>query len=786
MKKSAFALFAIGASFAWLDAASISAIRYEGLSLLSAQSANDIAGLRIRGDFNDKISDKALQNLYKQGYFEEIAISQTRGEVVVRVKEKKVIAKLDIKGVVPNDKKAILEILEIKKGQVLDQVNLKRTIERVRQFYEARGYFDTVVSFESKAVKGSPNSVEAIFSVNRGERITIKDVRLIGAKKFSYGDVEGVVENKAREWLGWLWGRNDGRARIFDLPNDANKVKDEYLRKGYLNAEVSQPFMSVNFDDYSAEIYYYINEGERFRVQSVEIDVPQYVGLDKKRVMKGFLFWGGLRVKKGAYVNNNWLKDDIEKIRIAAADKGYAFARVTPDIQLDKQKKTAKIIYRVTPDAKTKISNVIISGNDKTLDRIIRRDLFLAENQTYSYSDMVDSRNKLRRTGYFSDVQIREFRTGENTLDLRVDVTETPTGSIQGGIGYGSGDGFLINAGVSEGNIFGTGYKGSLSIDRSGGGGNDDTSLTGSVSLTNPRLFDSQYSLGGSLFGYEYDYLSSDSYKSKTYGFDINLGRELGRYANIYLGYGYSQSDVSYGSKDAIYQQMGYSIGKYYKSSASIGIGFNNTDDYYLARSGWILGTNFEYAGGALGGDTTFMKSRSNFAWYLGLRDYINWDLILRFKGNFNYIWSDDPFNDEYENAALKNDAQFVKNNPRKLPISEKFYLGGINSLRGFDSRSVSPKWLESTERVGGRIAAYGSAELSFPLIERIKMRGFAFFDYGSIGDRKLGEIERYSAGAGIEWLTVIGPLQLIYARPLNAKGGDDTSHFEFNIGRRF
>ncbi len=777
MKKSAIALCATLATLAPTapHAATITAIRYDGLSLMSPQSANDVAGLKIRGDFNDKIANSALQKLFRQGYFEDISITQTGGEVLVRVKEKKTIAKLDIKGVVPNDKKSIIEILEIKKGQVLDETSLKRTIERVRQFYEARGYFDTVVSFESEAVPGSPNSIAAIFTVNRGERITIKNVHLNGAKEFDYGDVEPVVENKAREWAGWMWGRNDGRARIFDLPADGGKIRDEYRRKGYLDANVSQPLMSVNFDDYSADIYYDIQEGARFRIESVDIDVPASVGLNKKRVLHGFLFWGGLKSEKGDWVNNAWVQADVEKIRTAVADLGYAFARVVPDIQLNREKKTAKIIFKVIPDNKVKVANVIISGNDKTIDRIVRRDMFLTENQTYSYSDMIDSRNKMRRSGYFSAVDIKEFRAGEDKVNLRVDVTETPTGSIQGGIGYGSGDGFLINAGVSEGNLFGTGYKARISADKS-----DDT-LTGTISLTNPRLWDSQYSLGGSVYAYDYDYLDDSNYRSKTYGFDVTLGREIGRYMSIFLTYAYSRSHTTY--SDTTYAQMGYNTEPYYKSSATFGISFNNTDDYYVARSGWILGTSFEYVGKELGGDTEYMKSRSNFAWYFGLRDYIGWDLILRLRGNFNYIWSDDPYNDEYEAGGQA----FADAHPRKLPVGDKFYLGGIRSLRGFESRSVSPRWHDLKDyEVGGRITAYGSAEISFPLIDRIKMRGFVFFDYGAIGDRKLNEISRYSAGAGIEWLTVIGPLQLIYARPLNAVGGDETSHFEFNIGSRF
>jgi len=759
-----------------LDAETIKSISYEGLSLISPESANDIAELKVGQNLTTKGSNKAILNLYKQGYFNDISISQTNGHVKISLKEKKIIAKLDVQGVVTNDKKAILSILDIKKGQVLDELNIKRSKERVRQFYEARSYFDTVVDIQELKVEGSPNSVNVVFTVNRGERITIEKVNLVGAKKLKYRHIEPVVENKEREFAGWLWGRNDGRAKIFELPNDGNKITDEYYRRGYLDARVSTPFLATHFDNYKAQVFYYIDEGERYKVETVEIDAPDSLELNKYRILNGYTIFGfgGFMLEGGDWMNNKWMQDDMAKLKNIVADKGYAYAKVVPDVKQDREKKTVKITYKVIPGEKVKIRNLIVSGNDRTLDRIVRREMYLTEDSTYNLSDLVDSRNALRRTGYFSEVSVNERRVSENEMDLQVDITESPTGSISGGVGYGSGDGLLINAGVSEMNLFGTGYKASLNADKS------DTALTGSLGLTNPRLFDSQFSLGGSVYAREYDYTS---YFERSYGFDISLGRGLGRYVNTYLTYKLEQSDIKYESD--FYEKIGYLVGKKLKSSGIFGIGFNNTDDYYLARRGVIMGTSFEYAG--LGGDVKFLKNRTNFAWYFGWKDIVGWDLIMRLKANFGYIWSNDPFQDEYygENGGINE--EFAKKHKRTLPINEKFYLGGVTSLRGYDSRTVSPRYQDNTDyTTGGRIMASGSFELSFPLVDRIKLRGMAFFDYGVIGDRKINEFERYSYGAGIEWLTVIGPLQIIYANPIGAKGGDSTSHFEFNIGRRF
>ncbi len=185
-------------------------------------------------------------------------------------------------------------------------------------------------------------------------------------------------------------------------------------------------------------------------------------------------------------------------------------------------------------------------------------------------------------------------------------------------------------------------------------------------------------------------------------------------------------------------------LAKSIKSSITPAITFNNTDDYYLPRSGIIASTSLEYAG--LGGDQEFISSSSKFNFYQGLQDYIGYDLIYRYKASFYKVW-DEGY----------------------LPINQRIYLGGIRSIRGFESRTVSPKnqW---GDEVGGTIAFANSVELSFPLIDRIKLRGSVFFDYGMIGRKNLDEIKRMSTGIGIEWITPIGPLQLVFAKPLNDK----------------
>ena len=375
----------------------------------------------------------------------------------------------------------------------------------------------------------------------------------------------------------------------------------------------------------------------------------------------------------------------------------------------------------------------------------------------YSRTDVKDSKNALKRTSYFEDVEIKEERLSKNTMDLVVNVKEAATGSIGGGIGYGSSDGLLLSANLSDSNIFGSGLKAGIDVERS------DRELNGGISLSNPRLFDSIYSLSGRLYATDLD---NYYYDNKKYGLNIVLGRKLGRHWGASLGYILEKSelDVSatdypalYALKDVIWTP------DVLKSAIVPGISFNNTDDFYLPRNGINASSTLEIAG--LGGDAKYISSVSKFAIYYGLQDLIDYDLILRYKAQFKYL----SMSDEDE----------------KYAFGEKFYMGGVRSIRGYESNSISPRLSGYEYLIGGNTMFANSVEMSFPLIERLKMRGALFFDYGMIGEDNLN-IKRAGTGVAIEWISPLGPIGLVFAQPLMEEKGDRKASFEFTIGQKF
>ncbi|EAK0816563.1 outer membrane protein assembly factor BamA [Campylobacter lari] len=737
--KKWFVFFALSSS---LCAATIKDIKFEGLSQLSKESAIAISKLKIGQKIDPASIDTAIKNLFDRNYFKDIVVEEKNGVLIFKVVEKPFIGKIDIQGIASNDRKQIESLVGLKPGILYDENSAKEAAEKIKLFYQAKGFYDTVVEIKDEKLSNS-SSLKLTFVVNRGENIIIEKVHLSGAKNLSYSDIEPAVANKQREALGWMWGFNDGKLKIFDLANDSSRISDVYLKEGYLDVSVSPAFLNTYTDTYQADLTYFINEGEVYKVKGIKIFNPIFSDEENEALAND------LKLSVGKIVNIEKLREDIKTIETKTADLGYAFVQVIPDIQKDKENHEAMIIFKVIPNEKVYIRDVIISGNTKTVDRVVRRELYLTEGNLYNRTDLIDSRNALRRTAYFENVDIKEQRVDDTHIDLIVEVKEASTGAISGGIGYGTSDGILLSASLSDANILGSGMKGSVSIDKG-----DDT-LSGRVSLRNPRVNDSDYSLGGTLYS---DRLEWDSYDERNYGFDISVGKTLGRYTSIDLTYNLEQSDIYHLSDRLIAQ--GYKLGKTYKSSITPSIVFNNTDDYYLPRSGFIASTSLEYAG--LGGDQEFISSTTKFNYYQGLEEFIGWDLIYRYKASFYKVW-DQGY----------------------LPINEKLYLGGIGTIRGFDRRSVSPKneWGDET---GGTVAFANSVELSFPIFDRIKLRGSVFFDYGAIGESSLSQIQRWSTGVGFEWLTPLGALNLVFAKPFNTNSKDDLSKFEFMLGARF
>lgn len=319
-------LISICALVAMANAATIKDIKFIGLNHLSNTSAINIAGLKIGEEINPAKINTAILNLYKQNYFENIAVENNNGILEIIVTEKPTIAKVTITGIASNDRKQVESILGIKRGTLLDEGNIKEAIKRIKAYYEAKSYFDTIVEYKKKTLENT-DGLELEFIVNRGENIIIDNVHLSGAKKFSYSDIEPAVVNKEKEFMGWMWGRNDGKLKVFELSNDSSRIADEYMKKGYLDVQVSSPYLKTYTDTYQANLTYFIKEGKPYKIKSISIENPLFDDKQNAQTVKD------LRSSAGKTINIEDIRKDVKTIETQSADLGYAFVEVYPDIQ---------------------------------------------------------------------------------------------------------------------------------------------------------------------------------------------------------------------------------------------------------------------------------------------------------------------------------------------------------------------------------------------------------------------------------------------------------------------
>ena len=737
-----------------LSAQIIKTINYEGMVHISEPVALRMLDFEKGDDVDERMVDEAIKKYFKQGYFNDVWVELEDGDLTFYFKEKAIISQIDLKGWKENEDDIKETVIQIKKGSLYNEKRLEAAKKRIIAALNQDGKIDSVVEIQKEYLENG--SIKVTFVVNEGEEITIEKLQYSGVAGVDSDDFDTVIANKEHEFMGWFWGQNDGKMSLADLEYDNLRIRDFYMQNGYLDAKVEQPFVRVNFDNYTADMSYQIEEGSPYTISAVSID--QTVNVIEEEKIKEMI-----SLKSGETFNIKTFRDDSQKIKTLIADLSYAFVQVVPDLKKNKEDKTVEVVFKINPGTKVKIRDVVISGNTRALDRIIRRELYLGPGDMYSLTDLKDSRNSLGRLGFFEGNTIEEKRIDNSTMDLVVKVKEAPTGNVQIGGGYGSYGGILVSLGVNDRNIWGSGINVGVKAEKS------ETTQNYSFNISNNRLNDSDFSGNFSIFHSVYDY---NDYTTLSDGVSIGVGHRFSRHISGYMGYGFSQNDYEFGDdfNSTQYGDQSY-FEEYSKSGITLSAKWDDTDDYYLPREGFTLSQSFEKSG--LGGDADFFKSRTNFGKFIGLEEYIGFDAIFRYKARFN--------------AVIDNGY---------IPLAEKFYMGGIGSVRGYESYSLSPTVVDATatdgyRRIGGTQTFSNNIELSLPLVPKAKMRIVTFVDWGIISDSYTATLRtnttaRGGYGLGLEWFSPVGPIQLMFANPLLEEPGDKTSSFEFTMGQRF
>ena len=758
IKKIALVWMLIGS---FLLAQKVTHIKFEGLAHLSPTTAKEVAGVHVGDEINAGMINESIKNFFSQGYFKDVWVDQKGGTLIYHFKEKLAIANVDIKGYGSGDDgEKLLAGIGVKKGDLYDNRRIKKATKTLIAKLESQGYYDTVVDVSTKKVGES--SIAITFDVNKGEKIIIKKMNFVGAKELDKSDIQTDLANKEEDTLGWMPWRNNGEAAVDQLEYDAHRVKNTYMKHGYLDAKVSKPLMRVDFGSYNAEVDYKIAEGAQYKVGTISI-TENIDGLNAEDLKDKLI------LKEGKIFNIKRMRKDIQNLEEAVGNFGFAYVRVSPQMNKNPEAKIINLNYVIQPGEPVSINDVIISGNDTTKDRVIRRYIYLAPGDKFNARDLKDSKSALGRTGFFEKVDIQSQRISADKINLLVNVKEASTGTISAGGGYGSYEKLMVNASISDKNLFGSGINTTIGFEIS------KIATNYNLSFVNPKIWDSMYSMSFSIYKRDYEYID---YTQDQLGGTISVGREFYRYFHASVGIGYvdNQSTINEDATNIV-QDFLYND-QYTKTSGFASLSYDNTDDFYVPREGMKASLNFEYA--QLSGDDVnltlfpggygnYLKTSGRVGFYYGLEDLIDYDLILRAKGRFTYI---------------------SRNDDEKIPTAEKLFMGGVGSVRGFNPYSLSPS-LTTGELVGGTKRISGSLEASIPLSTAAKMRLAFFYDYGVVSldseaNIAIDSVARSSTGVVLEWQSAFGPINLIFAHPLDDEPGDNTAVFEFSMGTKF
>ena len=750
--KNKVVLFSLACAAA-LSADTIKSIEFQDVNKLSPQILNETLSMKVGDEFNKNKLNDALLKFYKYGYFDDISVSSANGNLKFIFKEKPSIASVDIKGYKSRteDLDSVRTAMNLKKGAMYTEKRVKEAKEKLLTMLESEGYINSVVETEIEHI--NDKSLKVTFNVNKGDEIIIKKANYHGANKLEQDDFDHVTANKEIEFASWWFGQNDGEVKIDQLKYDSKRINELYFEKGYLDAQVKEPFLDVDFASNQAKLDFFIKEGEKYTTNGIKIYLDASI-VDPETI------YPELKLIIGNTFNIKKLRADQEYIRTQVADKGYAFVDVKFDLIKDEKTQKVDVVYSVIPGKKVYINDVKISGNTKTLDRVIRRDVYLGPGDLYNLSDFKSSTNKLKRSRFFENVVIEEKRISDTKLDIIVKVTEAATGSLMLGGGYGSYDKLMVNGSITEVNMFGSGLGLGLSADLSA------RSSRFELSLKNPAINDSDYNGEIEIHNSESE-INRSVYEStiNTKGFSVALGKQLFRdfYAGARYRLDYIQEDYDYTSDFLAERDPNreiYETKDYMSSSVTPYVNFDNTDDYYFPREGVKLGTSLEYAG--VGGDSKYLKSTSYGKYFYSLEDLAELDWVFRLKTQVKVLVDNGQINQ-----------------------GDSLYLGGAKTLRGYKSYAF-PSNESGYKTDPFKNLWANSAEMSFPLIPSAKMRWGVFYDYGMIGQDSFDDVQRSGTGALFEWISPMGPLQLIFAKALDAEAGDDTSTFEFSLGSSF
>lgn len=699
-----------------------------------------ISPLRLRED---------LKAIYKMGYFTDVKfdVSDTpEGRVLtVIVKEKPAIRDISIRGNSKIKDKTLLSAMEIKSLAVASETVIKEAIEKALKLYREKGYYEARINYDLQPI--TPDEVNLVFNVDEGGPVYVKEINFEGNSAFKSSKLKKLMETKEKGLP--LISRITGSGKLVrdTLERDVEKIGAFYFNHGYIKARVAEP--RVDIREGRVYITIPITEGPQYKVGQVGVQGDLLE--DKEALRKK------LKIIDENVYSREVIQKDISTLADFYADQGYANADITPLLKENEDKLTVDINFDISKGKKVYFERIEVTGNIKTRDKVIRRELRVYEQDLFSATKLKESMRNLRRLEYFEDVNFSTSPgSAPDRLNLNVAIKERPTGTFGVGIGYSTQDRLVGMVEVSQNNLFGRGQR--LQVQ----------AIIGSIasryriSFLEPYLFDRPLGLGIDAYNWSRAF---DEYTRTSFGGSVRLSHPLRwKYTHVFGSYRFENvnlTDLSYSAllTPAIAEARDIHV----TSALTFGIRRDSRDSIFLPTKGSDQSLSIEWAG--LGGDVAFIRYILDMAYYFPLK----WGTVGVFHARGGYI------------QALDYGQQ---------PAYELFYLGGIDSIRGFKYAEISPRDPTTLDRVGGDRFFQVNTEyrFPFPLLNKYGIIGLVFFDCGNVygAANTLVPNVRTSAGGGLRWFSPMGPLRIEWGYNLNKKEYERQSAWEFSVGGAF
>ncbi len=690
-----------------------------------------------------------LKSIYKMGYFADVRVEASdtsKGKVVTfRVAENETIRDIGIKGNKKFDDEEIKDVISAKSGSILNINRLQGDLRQIENMYKEKGYHHAKVAYETKAVPEDRTDID--FVIEEGEKVFVKTISFEGNKAYDGEKLKDLMKTKEKGFFSWFTSSGDLDHEVLD--QDVSKIAAYYHNHGYIQAKVAEPKLTYEGEEIFVNIK--IDEGPRFQVGRVDIDgdliQPKSELLEKIKITKEKIY------------NREVIREDVLTLQDIYSDAGYAYADVSPRIEQDSEKLTADVTYLINKGPPVYFEKIIITGNTKTRDKVIRRELKVYEQELFSGKRLRRGIRNLYRLDFFEDIRANTTKgTADDKMTLKIDVTEKPTGAFSFGAGFSSMDQLFMVVSIAQRNLFGRAQVLNLKAQLG------ETNSRYTLSFTEPWLFDIPLSGGFDLYNAIRDY---DTYDKDSVGGTIRFSYPVFDYTRVYLSYNYDKSEINNLTDDAsseIEEWEGESVGH----TLTTVLRRDSRDRIFNPTEGSDNSITVKHAGAPFGGDIGFTKYIADSGWYFPLF----WDTVGLLHGRTGYI---------HEDAV------------GEVPTWERFYLGGMNSVRGYSWREISPKDPDTGDEIGGEKMVQFNVELIIPIVRKAGLMGVLFYDTGNAYDNgediDLSDL-RKSVGFGVRWYSPLGPMRLEYGYILETDSRGDGEKgdggWEFTMGMAF